>query len=38
MPSPSGSPTILRLRNWAVDVIYDDWQKVIEHIAWFLEG
>src|SRR5678816_1579824 len=26
----------LRLRNWAVDVIYDDWQKVIEHIAWYL--
>lgn len=28
----------LRLRNWAVDVIYDDWQKVIDHIAWYLEG
>lgn len=27
----------LRLRNWAVDVIYDDWQKVIEHIEWYLE-
>lgn len=28
----------LRLRNWAVDVIYDDPQKVIDHIAWYIEG
>lgn len=28
----------LLLRNWAVDVIWDDWQKVIEKIQWFLEG
>lgn len=27
----------LRLRNWAVDVIYDDPQKVIDHIEWYLE-
>lgn len=28
----------LRLRNWAVDVIYNDPQAVIDHIAWYLEG
>lgn len=28
----------LRIRNWAVEVVYDDPQKVIELIQWYLEG